>query len=417
MKRKGFIYTLFSLFAISTILLILFSSEIPTFLQDNTSKLRVDESSNFMKSIENDFERAIQISLRRSLISIINDISDKGKIYENAENFVKELTIFGTLNGTLNPVMENASLIYWSSKIKDIALNSNYDLNIVFTNFSLEMENFSLRAIITTNFFLNDSSTLSFFNYTKPYEARISIEGLEDPLILINSFGRDINTFQKCNYTYHAKKVNSGSQFTYLQNNWTSGKAIITNNPASISNRSGNIAVTSNICSFSPKNLSALEDFEGIITEEELDIQNPCGRNAINLKNFIGGATNSINLIKNNSWIVMNKYDVWENNIKDELEKRCYFIEFEAPTFFDRVENKLNKSQRYSNFHGLASFIKISDLPSELRYEKSAIDYIYYSNTSFGQNFKIKGVSNLYPWFLMDEKHVNQSGIRDLAYN
>lgn len=414
--KKGFIYVLFSLIVMMLVLAILFVREISETLEEPIMKLRVEQGSNFLKSVEKDFGRAIRISSRRALISLINEIADKGIAYNNSEALLAELTNKGTLNNTPVALMENSSLQDWISKIRAIGPRSNYNISVHISEIFFEPLNFSLKVFAKTNLLFQDLVANSSFNYTKVYSDIVSIEALEDPLIILNSFGKDFNAFNKCDYPYHAEEILSGTQFTYTRNNWTSGRASITSNPSAVENKSDKIAIVRDLCSFNAGNLSDLEEFEGIISEETVNLSLPCN-GAINLKNFIGGALNASNLIRENSLIVMNKESVWENNILDEVDSRCYFIEFGAPVFFDRLENKINKSSEYSNYYGLASFITIPNLPQELRFERSAIDYVYYSNTSFGQNFKIKGVSNYLPWFLMDEMHINSSGIEDLAYS
>lgn len=406
---KGFILTTFALFiTIILIILVMIKPDLKP-LEDKTGKIISDETFYFLKSLEFDINRVTEISGRRALASII-DLSLKLENMSNSTRGLEELFFNGTYHGERNTIMENSSMNEWKNKVISLG-KGKYAINISFHNFSTDFRNFSVYFNYTYDINISDLNSRFKFNSRKKTAKKVSIEQLEDPLIFINTNGLVSKKFKMCNTTYRAKLIDKGNQTTI--SDWVYGYSIkLINATLNILKdiQKDRIAVVQDLCSYNQSELNELEKFKAIISQEKVNLSNPCN-GTITLGNFIGGV--NFNLIPNNTYLVLNMNQIWVNNILKELEEQCYFKDSLAPSFFDRIENRTLNHR----FEGIGSFLDLENFPQELRFRKSSIDYVYFNNSNlYGNLWRIKGVSEIKPLFLLDQYHIDLWNISYLAY-
>ncbi|MDY6773852.1 MAG: hypothetical protein SVS85_01515, partial [Candidatus Nanohaloarchaea archaeon] len=162
-----------------------------------------------------------------------------------------------------------------------------------------------------------------------------------------------------------------------------------------------------------------LADFKGIVSEASGGISGDgstiCGdADSSGFEAYVGGASGAA-AIRNGTTAVMTEQQVWESHIKKELETGCYFRDPTGPTVFGRLGGRLVKKEGYSP--GWGSFLFVPELPSDFQdSSRSSIDYVYFNDSAYGANHRIKGVTDYYSWFKLDQQHVDEWGINALTY-
>jgi hypothetical protein len=110
------------------------------------------------------------------------------------------------LNGTINKsslnIMEDSTFTDWTEKIKEEAEKIDVIINFTIRDLNIFQKN-SWKVTIGLNITLNvnDKRGTASWNINKFLETNVNIEGLEDPLYIINSYGRVPNVVRKSNIT------------------------------------------------------------------------------------------------------------------------------------------------------------------------------------------------------------------------
>ncbi len=435
--RNGFIYTLFALFILSTLLLAAsFPLSFPT-QQQAGERIRVDEVFFFAESMEDDFPRAAQIAGKRAFISAVNHVINTGQSLQDAESALLEAFSNGTIDGVQQSFMQGNSMAGWAGKINEQADDAGITVSSAMETGSVRMvEPFTAELNASFNVTVHDPKTTATFTETGLWTNRtINITNMEDPLILLNSEGRDTNFYQACSYPYHANLTVTGSNTSYTGvDTWVSGFAHIFPAPVTaadlsgVANKSGKIAVVADVCNAMDEDVTGMQAFAGVVSESAVTGAT-CTTEAATLNAYIDNAANARTVLDNQTMTVMNEDDVWINYLYHEAVDRCYFEDelngsnqnLSAPTFLGRLENRYTISgDRLNQTPGIASFQPVDVLPPELQDdEDSVVDYVYWndSNTGYGAASEIKGVTDRSEtsWFLLDQVHIDEWEINDLV--
>lgn len=421
LKRKGFVYSLFSVMILVTLGGLLYlnsNNDIDSMLNLNIDeKLRTDELFYFREGAKQDFGRSVYISGRRSIIALVDDILHDGNYTlgvagDNLATLVRD----GTCDGDTLYLMENSSVEDWSANIYDLGQLHRIAVNIDVISSNVTPDGpFSLK-------FSNEVNVSVFclifsiqFNESISSENIIDVGFVEDPFISIESYGYLRQLIKKCNttkYPYHGMKISDGGSFEYSDNeNWTSGRlSFDIDDP----DASGKILVVSDI----PTGANNASNFFGVVSENASD-------SSSGLSNYIFGATSALSNLSGLTFaptIVMTDDEVWSSYIYDELNDSCYFVDVLGPSFLDRLEGNFNTTSKYNVTNetiGIASFISVLELPEELQNAYSSVDFKYYSSSS---GKKIKGVTESSPGtdlslgFLIDDEHISLWNLSGLDY-
>ena len=150
------------------------------------------------------------------------------------------------------------------------------------------------------------------------------------------------------------------------------------------------------------KNISVAE----VISLENMSIQDPLYLIKTNGTVFRN--------LKKSPFIPFNKIDSTNlSNLTSDIINRYYHNSAIGASFLDRLEGKVNLSERYQP-HGLESFIFIPDF---LSYDSSlsVLDYQYWNNKhGYFLNNSLKSSDPIYNWFRID---VNNSYVYDSLLN
>jgi len=421
MRRDGFLYTALGLFLLNLIVL---ATLIPLGLdatERQSTRVNVDELFYFIKSVQDDVSRAVDISSRRAMVAVTNLVVNSGDPVADADSYVAEAFLNGTIDGNESDLMADTSFRDWIDKMEQQADDERYLINM-----SVDMDDLDVRMdagfVMAFDFRYNLSVSdprigTSFEREDEVFNGTGTIDGVDDPLIVMETAGKRFVQYQRCGPADHAEIVMTGteSEYSYMdkgsERTWTSGDAEVFNgsDAGSISSPSEKILVTDDLCEYDP---STLNDFAGVVSEQTTDGQDVCGSGG-EINAYIGGIDDHT-AVSDGQRLVMNEEDVWVNRIPERIESRCFVQDPDGPSFLDRLEGRMTGSG-----NGLSSFLNVPNLPSEVQEaNRSAVDHVYFDDsTDYGPVWRIKGVSEDEEWFRLDDDHVQQWNLDDLAYD
>jgi len=196
----------FSITAIVLITITIFSLTIYTkySLRDEVmvTETRIYSMNNFMDDVEKDMERGLYISGFRALMSMEQYITDKGIFLYDTNSCFEEAFLNGTINKSQMGLMNESTFINWTQRIKEQAIK----LDII-TDFSIDKiiiyQEDPWAVSIAANITLNIEDVKKTASWQRPLyiTTNISIQEFEDPLYVINSYGRVTNTIIKTTIT------------------------------------------------------------------------------------------------------------------------------------------------------------------------------------------------------------------------
>ena len=397
MRRNGMIYTSFALLA-AILLVSLAILPVQTGTDETSSEsLRIGQSAFFMSSVMDDLDRSLSMASRRMLTSSTNYVITNNEPLQNPGKNLSSVLVNGTLSGNSLTGMENASMNAWTARVRSIAESSGYALNT-----SLESESFNstyldLKANYTVFARMKDPVSLARFNRTRTATTEVSTVGIEDPMISLRSNGNYVSNFRQCDFDTPAEKQGDGSVFTGTGY----GEAVV--NPSdvtTVTDEDEKILVVDDIDNYNP---SDVNDFAGRVSVQS---NSTSGFSAPYV--FETGSLET----ENNETLVIHDGAVWITRFATIFETGCYIPSDEGPDIIDRLENKLVNDDRT----GMMTLLDLSELPSDIRREDSAIAYVYFNSSgSYGSIQQIAGVTDEYSWFRLDQDHVDEWSMNELV--
>lgn len=176
-------------------------------------EMRVDSMNDFVKDLERDMERGLYISSYRSLLSLGEYIIINGEFLNDTETSFKEALLNGTVRGKNASLMVSSTLSEWMEKIELEAQKFNIDANISFSNITIYQDSpWNVKVSADIEFEVKDTTDIASWNRRKKTETSISILEFEDPLYIVNTFGRTTNVLNQTNFE---------GNFTFKVNNAT----------------------------------------------------------------------------------------------------------------------------------------------------------------------------------------------------
>lgn len=423
MRRTGFMYSVFALALLGLLITIVANPLQVEGLPDQTTVSRVDETYYFLTSIEEDVPRATRIVTKRAAVAAINTVAAALEPLPDGEAAVVSAFRNGTVNGTAQPLMRDADIQAWISGMEDQAAATGYTVRITVPSVSVEpRESATIAVNATYNITLRDPVTDTRFRRTVIHDRTVELTNITDPLLLLETNGRYSHGFRTCTFPDPAEQHATGTEKHYTGQNWTAGEAVV--RPANgqvtnVSGRSSKVLVVDDVCAYSDATIQDdLSDFAGVVSAASGAIAGDgstiCGdANSAGLDAYIGGASGAT-AIAPSSRAVMNQDQLWQNNVHTALETGCYLDDADGPTVFDRIEGRLSKTGTGA---GWASLVFVPDLPSDFQdASRSAVDHVYFDDGGTS-NRHLRGVSGDYPWFRIDQDHIDAWNVNALAYD
>jgi len=209
--KKGMMFTLITITVIS-----LFAISYGTYnlIQDNIAiNKRITTLNNFIASVEQDLPRQIFISGYRAIFLMEKNILDTGGYITNVNTSLNELFFNGTLDGTSQDLMDDATFLSIQSFLTDNADKINAQIQLQNPTFSITQSGpWNLKVTLNTTLIVEDKSNLASWNRSASINSIIPIHNFEDPLYSLNTQGKVIN---KVNQTPYQIFV-TGADYTNL---------------------------------------------------------------------------------------------------------------------------------------------------------------------------------------------------------
>lgn len=391
--KKGVFYSVLTIIILIPIITLssTYSETLRGYGTNIGSNVRMKSGLYFLDSVNEDFERAVEIVGRRSVTACINHVIKEGKPLNSSEDSIIELFENKTLNGTASDIMD-CSIYDWVNRSEDVAKKRGFILEREIKSVSVSMED-PWNVMFSVDFYVKLEDKEKLFSYEKNVTKNVPvlIEGLEDPLYILNTEGKVARKIKKHEGNL-TNLVLSGSG----GNDWGSGISVVTDNPSPVTYKWQKVLVKE----------TADEDFDefsGLVTKQNTT--------AIDTPYVISDDWDSVT---DGTMIVVegSHGEVWEIENLYNMHDDKFYVEGNGPSFLDRLENSLANSYAGA---GLESLVDKDEMIEKLgSYEnRSNVDYIYF-NTNVLNIYSIKGMPDK---FRLDEGHLQNYGVNNsLSY-
>lgn len=399
--NKGFAYTSFAILSATLLISILFVQVYQPMDMENANAERIGEASFFLDSVFTDTDRTLSIATRRAFAGAVSEVVNSGEALKNPEENISEIMVNGTLDGSPVDSIGNASLSDWETRVSDIASDSGYSLQIEIENSSFRSTGFDIKSSFQVRATLFDPVTRASFNRTHSTSTTTSVQDLEDPMITLRSLGRYTVTVNECGFDVPAES------FAASQNSSDTayGEAVVQPvEMSSIDSKDEKVLAIENPDGYSS---SELNQFEGVVASET-------SSDTSGITTSYAFGLGSISYIERRKNVLIDSDDVWSTGFVQMFEENCYIESEQGPDFTERLANNLAGSSGT----GITTLIDIRELPPQLqKSEASAVDFVYFSDSASDNTRKLKEISDQdeYPWFRLDQDHINEWGVDELA--
>ena len=163
---------------------------------------RVETINDFIKSTEKDLNRGLYITSFRALLGIQTYITNNGTFLININSQFNEVLLNGTLNNQKISTMVNSTFTDWTEKIQEQAGKIDILADVSILNLTIyQQEPWSIT--VNSLLLLQISDRRGTANWTRNENViiKLDIEGFEDPLYTLNSFGKVVNIIKKADAT------------------------------------------------------------------------------------------------------------------------------------------------------------------------------------------------------------------------
>ena len=190
--------------------------------RNDVTLARVKTMDNFVKNMDNDLKRAINIACIRATLSLEERIAKQGTYLTNAETAYAEAMMNGTINGTALELMQDSTFPLWVSKIQAEAAKTGIQANFQVHSIQVYQDDpWHVKGKINITINVTDSRNTSSWIEQKEIIASTSIIGLEDPLYALNTYGRVPNVINMTSYEGdYVSGSNVGNLLIHLNNSY-----------------------------------------------------------------------------------------------------------------------------------------------------------------------------------------------------
>ena len=187
------------------ILTITIKSEYTLKNRQEVVKTRINTMNNFIKDVELDLERGLQIIGFNSLLAIEEKISNNGTYIADIDLTFEEAILRGTINDSSVDILINNTFVDWTESIKTESDKIGVDIDLNITNISLiHEEPWAITVQAGIDLDAIDKKGTSRWKRLKNVKTKIDIQGFEDPAYTIESFGRVLVSINKTPFTSFA---------------------------------------------------------------------------------------------------------------------------------------------------------------------------------------------------------------------
>ena len=194
-NRNGAMYTVAAIIVVLiTLIAIAEKNELHLRESFSSEEIRINTMNEFMKDVQKDLSRGISIASYRALLAILQAETEKGSFLNDVSGAFKEAFLNGSINKTGMPIIENATIINWTNRIKEQAAKIGIQSEFKINNLSIEQISpweISVNSTVSIN--LLDEKNTASWNSIKNISVILNIIGIEDPVYIIGTYGRVSN--------------------------------------------------------------------------------------------------------------------------------------------------------------------------------------------------------------------------------
>lgn len=191
--KRGMFFTFITIALLS---IFIFSFTVYKYRVEKMSSIevRVSTMDSFLNSFERDADRAAYITTYRAFIALCNYIAFHGQFLTDVDKDFSEAFFNGTVDGVESELLMASTFPEWQASMIGEAYKLNINLTFYETNATLsQVDPWHIAVNLTLNFSLEDKAKVASWNKYESLLVLVDIEGLEDPLYIINTGGVTTN--------------------------------------------------------------------------------------------------------------------------------------------------------------------------------------------------------------------------------
>ncbi|MEM5772671.1 MAG: hypothetical protein QXL86_00360 [Candidatus Aenigmatarchaeota archaeon] len=372
MKRnKGLVYSFIALLLVlpSILLIIAYFNTFRVEGENYVSKVRAENMKNFYSSLIADVKRSLKISTFRAILYATQNITESGKPLTNVDEKIAEMIHKGTLDGIDVPSLTSEpcnTVNCWKENYTALANSLGYNLNIKILSISIKpYDSWNINSSITMEIELKDENMKMRIKRNVTESSIVPITGFEDPLYVLNTYGKVINLVKK-----------PKTPLTRAESGYGWALGILTDDPNSGDHNK--ILLVDDLSSVTPQQL---EKFGGVLFKKSVSNNIPipylnkiedADALELGMRVFFENITNS----------------VWK--LQDEIDSSTYHESYFGPSYLDRLEGRFSISDKYKSPPrptGLMSFVDFYQLEEKgikVDWGLSCVDYLYFNGKADG---------------------------------
>ncbi len=191
MNKRGIFFTLTAIFLLGLMLFIILAQQERRDSDDVAAlTIKIRAMNEFVKSVDEDLERGLFITGFRAFLGIQQHIATQGSYLADTESQFREALVNGTVLSAHLDIMNDSTFVNWTTRIAGEAGQLGLDVNFTVDQIDIyhsEPWIVSVDATVTMN--VTDSSQTAFWVQQRTIQTNISVDGLEDPLYLVETGG------------------------------------------------------------------------------------------------------------------------------------------------------------------------------------------------------------------------------------
>ncbi len=172
------------------------------------TRTRIDTMDQYIDGVEEDIQRALYITGFRSVLALNQYLLKSNGTYINSTQEAFQEAIFnGTVNGTQDALVSGSTIYEWVANVREKGNNLNINLEVRDPELAVyQTDPWHIKLELNATVIAEDIRGLASWNRRPTIISIISVEGFEDPLYIVNTYGRYTNvinrTLYEGNYTY-----------------------------------------------------------------------------------------------------------------------------------------------------------------------------------------------------------------------
>jgi hypothetical protein len=207
--KKGMFYTLLAIvFILVVLLFVRIQTESKVSDRIDLTRTRIETMNEYVDGVEEDMQRALYISGFRSVLVLDQYLTQSNGTYiPDVQQAFRESIFNGTINGTTDTLISGSTFYDWITNVREKGNNLNVQLNITDPELSVyQTDPWNIKLDLNVTIVVDDVKGLASWNRRSNIVSTVSIIGFEDPLYIVNTYGRFTNTINITkyagNYTY-----------------------------------------------------------------------------------------------------------------------------------------------------------------------------------------------------------------------